>query len=128
MENDAAVDPVTMYLRELSTVAPLRKDEELQLFRKLDGSGNWNDEQENAARRLIETHLHLVVSVAKNHLSSGISMLDLIQEGNLGLLGAVRSFAERPWGEFDSYATNRIEKSMKDAVRKRQLPSAGASS
>jgi hypothetical protein len=50
MENDAPVDPVTMYLRELSTVAPLSEDEELQLFRKLGGSGKWNEEQEKAAR------------------------------------------------------------------------------
>jgi DNA-directed RNA polymerase sigma subunit (sigma70/sigma32) len=127
MENDDVVDPVTMYLRELSTVAPLEKDEELQLFGKLGRLGNWNYEQENAARRLIETHLHLVVSIANNHLWSGIPILDLVQQGNLGLMDAIRSFAKQPSGDFSSYATKQIEESIKDAVQKRQFPSGGAS-
>ena len=119
MEGAAPVDPVAMYLQELSTVVPLSKDEELRLFEKLGDSGNWSDEQENAARRLIETHLKLVVDVAEKHLSSGIPMLDLVQEGNIGLMNAVRSFAEEPSGDFSSYATTRIEKSITDAIVKR---------
>jgi len=119
MENHAPVDPVTMYLRELSTVVPLTEDEELRLFRKLGGSPKWNEEQENAARRLIETHLQLVVSVAQKRLSSGIPFLDLIQEGNLGLLNALRRFAEEPEGDFTSYATTLIDESITKAIEKR---------
>ena len=119
MESDAPVDPVTMYLQELSTVVPLTKNEELRLFQKLGDSGNWNEEQENAERRLIETHLTLVVSVAEKYLTSGIPMLDLVQEGNLGLMNAVRSFAEKPVGDFSSYATTRIEKSITNAIETR---------
>jgi RNA polymerase primary sigma factor len=67
---------------------------------------------------LIETHLKLVVSVAEKHLSSGMPMLDLLQEGNLGLMNAVRSFAAQPGGEFSSYATTRIEESITKAIGK----------
>jgi|SRR5579864_1753473 len=119
MQNHAPVDPVAMYLRELSTVVPLTEDEELRLFRKLGGSPKWSEEQENAARRLIETHLELVVSVAQKHLSSGIPFLDLIQEGNLGLMNALRSFAEKPLGDFTSHATTRIEESITKAIETR---------
>lgn len=118
MDNHASDDPVTMYLRELSRVVPLSQNEEVQLFRKL-GSGNWNDEQEVAARRVIEGHLKLVVIVAERHLSSGLSMLELLQEGNLGLMSAVRSFAERPVGDFASYATTQIEESIARAIEER---------
>ena len=119
MENDAPVDPVTMYLQELSTVIPLTKNKELQLFQKLGNSGHWDEEQEHAARRLIETHLKLVVGVAEKHLSSSISMLDLVQEGNLALMSAVRSFAEKPVGDFSSYATTQIEESITNAIENR---------
>jgi RNA polymerase primary sigma factor len=118
MEEDTPVDPVTMYLRELSTVIPLDENEESRLFRELRGSGNWNEGQENAARRLIETHLKLVVAVAEKHSSSGISMLELIQEGNLGLINAVRSFAQKPTGDFSCYAEARIERAIANAIEK----------
>jgi RNA polymerase primary sigma factor len=117
MEEDAPVDPVTMYLRELSTVIPLAEHEESRLFRKLRSSANWNEEQENVARRLIETHLRLVVAIAEKH-SSGVSMLELIQEGNLGLLNAVRSFAQKPTGDFSCYADARIERAIANAIEK----------
>ncbi|MGB9104514.1 MAG: sigma factor, partial [Terriglobales bacterium] len=107
-------DPVAMYLREAASIEPLSKAEETELFQRLGHSGNWDEDAETAARRLIESHLQLVVAIAERHSSAGIPMLDLIQEGNLGLLNAVRSFAEKPSGEFSAHAAACID----DAILK----------
>jgi ATP-dependent Clp protease ATP-binding subunit ClpA len=107
-------DPVTIYTREVGGVQPLTKDEETKLFRELAGPENWDEARENVARKLIEGHLAQVVNIAQERSGSGIPMLDLIQEGNSGLMNAVRSFAQRPVGDFTEYAANAIE----DAIRK----------
>jgi DNA-directed RNA polymerase sigma subunit (sigma70/sigma32) len=110
MEINDPDDPVAFYLREVANVPPLPKDGEAELFRQLGHSGNWSEQQENVARRLIESQLALVVAIAERHLSSGIlSMLELIQEGNIGLMKAVESFARRPVGDFSAHATACIE-------------------
>jgi DNA-directed RNA polymerase sigma subunit (sigma70/sigma32) len=62
--------------------------------------GDWDEERENVTRRLIEGHLTQVVSIAQKHSASGVPMLDLIQEGNVGLMNAVRGFAEGAVGDF----------------------------
>jgi len=108
MEGRNPVDPLAMYIREVSTVVPLSSDEERRLFRELGGRDNWNDAKENIARRLIESHLPLVVTIAGKHSASGARMLDVIQEGNLALINAVKSFAEEPLGDFTAYATSHI--------------------
>jgi DNA-directed RNA polymerase sigma subunit (sigma70/sigma32) len=115
MENHDPNDPVAAYIGEVASVKPLAKDEEARLFRKLGGSGDWDDTRENVARRLIESHLAQVVSIAQEHSASGVPMLDLIQEGNLGLMNAVRSFAERPIGDFTDYAAASIDDAIKRA-------------
>src|SRR5579864_5333679 len=97
-------DPLAVYMREVGSLAPLAKDEETQLLRELAASGDWDEARENVARRVIEGHLAQVVSIAQKHSESATPMLDLIQEGNKGLLNAVRSFAERPIGDFSDYA------------------------
>lgn len=107
-------DPVAVYLREVGSMAPLAKDEEMQLFRQLARAGDWDEAHENVARRVIEGHLGQVVSIAQKHSDSGVPMLDLIQEGNRGLLNAVRSFAEKPIGDFTDYAATCID----DAIKK----------
>ena len=107
-------DPLAMYISEVGTVRPLAKDEETKLFRELPGPGEWGEVRENVERRLIEAHLAQVVSIAQEHSASGVPMLDLIQEGNLGLMNAVRSFAESPIGDFTDYAATCID----DAIRK----------
>ena len=84
-----------MYIREVGSVTPLAKDEETELFRKLAGPGDWDEARENVARRLIESHLAQVVSVAQKYAASGVPMLDLIQEGNLGLMNAVREICRK---------------------------------
>ena len=110
MENHDPDDPVAVYVLEVSKVEPLTKMEETKLFRELVHSVDWDEQRENVAtRRLIESQLMLVVSIARKHSASGVSMLDLIQEGNIGLMNAVRSFAERPIGDFTAHAAACIE-------------------
>lgn len=72
------------------------QDEETKLFGELAEPGDWDEARENVARRLIEGHLAQVVSIAQKHSASSAPMLDLIPEGNIGLMSAVRNFAERP--------------------------------
>ncbi len=115
MENHDPNDPVAFYIGEVSSVTPLAKDEDVKLLRELAGSGDWDETRENVARRLIEGHLAQVVSIAQERSASGVPMLDLIQEGNLGLLDAVKSFAERPIGDFTDYAATCIDDAMKKA-------------
>jgi RNA polymerase primary sigma factor len=109
-------DPVAVYVLEVSKVQPLTKMEETELFRELGQSGDWDEEKENVARRLIESQLMLVVSIAQKHSASGVPMLDLIQEGNIGLMNAVRSFAERQIGDFTAHAAAGIEDSIKKVL------------
>lgn len=115
MENHDPNDPVAVYVSEVGSGEPLAKDEETKLLRELVGPGDWDEERENVARRLIEGHLAQVVSIAQKHSSSGVHMLDLIQEGNIGLMNAVRSFAERPVGDFTDYAATCIDDAIKKA-------------
>jgi DNA-directed RNA polymerase sigma subunit (sigma70/sigma32) len=102
-------DPVSVYIREVGTLNPLANDEEAKLFRELAGSGDWDEDRENVARRLIEAHLPQVVIIAQKHSASGVPMLDPIEEGNRGLMNAVRGFAENPVGDFTDYAASRID-------------------
>jgi DNA-directed RNA polymerase sigma subunit (sigma70/sigma32) len=115
MENHDPNDPVAVYIGEVASVKPLSKDEEATLLRELGGSGDWDHARENVARRLIESHLAQVVSIAQEHSASGVPMLDLIQEGNLGLMNAVRSFSEKPIGDFTGYAAKSINEAIKKA-------------
>jgi len=105
-------DPVTMYIREASNVEPLTRDEETNLFRRLARVGDWGEERENVARRLVESQLALVVSIAQKYSASGVPMLDLIEEGNIGLMDAVRSFAEKPIGNSTAHAAACIEEAI----------------
>ncbi len=118
MDNHDPDDPVAMYVREISNVEPLTKEEETKLFRELGHWGDWDEQRENVARRLIESQLVLVVSIAQKHSAAGVPMLDLIQEGNIGLMNAVRSFAERPIGDFTAHAAACIEDAIAKALGK----------
>jgi RNA polymerase sigma factor (sigma-70 family) len=102
----------------VATIKPLNNKEQMELLRQLGHSSDWNKEQENVVRRLIESQLALVVNIAEQHSSAGIPMLDLIQEGNLGLMNAVRSFAEEPRGDFTAYAAACIERAIANLVSK----------
>ena len=118
-------DPVTMYIREASNVEPLTRDEETNLFRRLARVGDWGEERENVARRLVESQLALVVSIAQKYSASGVPMLDLgvpmldlIEEGNIGLMDAVRSFAEKPIGNSTAHAAACIEEAIAKVLGK----------
>ena len=116
MEKQDPDDPVAMYIREVSNLEPLPEDEETSLFKELRNKGN--GDKTNVERRLIESKLVLVVKVAQKHSAVGVPVLDLIQEGNLGLAEALRKFAERPVGDFTTYATTCIEEAIRKALGK----------
>ncbi len=94
-----ADDPVRMYLKEIGRVPLLSSDEEVELARQIE-EGN-----EEARRKLAESNLRLVVSIAKRYVGRGMLFLDLIQEGNLGLIKAVEKFDYRKGYKFSTYAT-----------------------
>ena len=118
MEKYDPDDALAVYVLEVSNVEPLSKMEEAKLFRELGQSGDWDEQKELVARRLIESQLMLVVNIAQTHSDSGVPMLDLIQEGNTGLMNAVRSFAERPIGDFAAHAAACIEDTITKVLSK----------
>jgi DNA-directed RNA polymerase sigma subunit (sigma70/sigma32) len=112
LENDG---PLKMYLRELDTIQPLTKDEESDLLRHVRSQ---DAQAESACRRLIEANLSLVVVIAERHSSSGIHLLDLIVEGNLGLMLAIKTFPENSSDAFATHAATCIESAVSKAIAK----------
>ncbi len=113
-------DPVRMYLKEIGKVPLLNADEELELAKKME-----NGDLE-AKQRLCEANLRLVVSIAKRYVGRGMQFLDLIQEGNLGLIKAVDKFDWRKGYKFSTYATwwirQAITRSIADQARTIRIP------
>ena len=110
LEGIGTEDPVRMYLKEIGTVPLLTADEELELAqRKADGD-------EAAKERLIEANLRLVVSIAKGYTGRGMSFLDLVQEGNLGLIKGVEKFDYTKGYKLSTYATWWIRQSVTRAL------------
>lgn len=106
LEGIGTEDPVRMYLKEIGTVPLLSADEELVLAkRKAEGD-------ESAKERLIEANLRLVVSIAKRYTGRGMSFLDLVQEGNLGLIKGVEKFDYTKGYKLSTYATWWIRQSV----------------
>jgi RNA polymerase primary sigma factor len=113
-------DPVRMYLKEIGRVPLLSGEEEIQLAKRmLDGD-------EEAKRRLAEANLRLVVSIAKRYVGRGMLFLDLIQEGNLGLIKAVEKFDYTKGFKFSTYATwwirQAITRAIADQARTIRIP------
>jgi len=106
-------DPVEMYRREVAAVEPLTPQEESRLLKELRGA---EAHCEFVKRRLIEHSLYLVLRIAERHAMSGVSMLDLLQEGNLGLIRAVDHFSKNHEGDFSAYAATCIEESISQAI------------
>ena len=107
-------DPVRMYLKEIGKIPLLNAQEEQALAQKItEGS---EEEITEAKRKLAEANLRLVVSIAKRYLGRGLQFLDLIQEGNLGLLKAVDKFDYTKGFKFSTYATWWIRQSMTRAI------------
>ena len=91
-------DPVRMYLKEIGKVPLLSAEEEIELAKRMENG------DQNAKKRLAEANLRLVVSIAKRYVGRGMLFLDLIQEGNLGLIKAVEKFDYRKGYKFSTYA------------------------
>ena len=108
-------DPVKTYVRELATVQPSTKEEEKHLFQEIEQGG---ERGVLAERRLIESNLQLVLPIAERHKSSGLSMLDLIQEGNLGLMRALKDFPKTHHDDFSRYAAVCIEDAILGAIER----------
>ena len=110
LEGIGTEDPVRMYLKEIGTVPLLTADEEMELAkRKAQGD-------ESAKERLIEANLRLVVSIAKRYTGRGMSFLDLVQEGNLGLIKGVEKFDYTKGYKLSTYATWWIRQSVTRAL------------
>ena len=103
-------EPIKMYLREIGQIPLLSYDEEIEYAQKvLNGD-------EEAKQKLIEANLRLVVSIAKKHTNRGLKMLDLIQEGNMGLMKAVEKFEYEKGFKFSTYATWWIRQAITRAI------------
>ena len=113
-------DPVRMYLKEIGRVPLLTAEEEVELAKRMEQG------DEEAKRRLSEANLRLVVSIAKRYVGRGMLFLDLIQEGNLGLIKAVEKFDFRKGFKFSTYATwwirQAITRAIADQARTIRIP------
>ena len=116
-------DPVKVYLKEIGRVPLLSPDEEIQLALAIQEGG---PEGERAKQRLSEANLRLVVSIAKRYVGRGMQFLDLIQEGNLGLIKAVEKFDYTKGYKFSTYATwwirQAITRAIADQARTIRIP------
>ena len=113
-------DPVRMYLKEIGKVPLLSAEEEIELAQRMEAG------DEEAKKRLAEANLRLVVSIAKRYVGRGMLFLDLIQEGNLGLIKAVEKFDYRKGYKFSTYATwwirQAITRAIADQARTIRIP------
>ena len=113
-------DPVRMYLKEIGKVPLLTAEEEIELAQRME------EGDQEAKKRLAEANLRLVVSIAKRYVGRGMLFLDLIQEGNLGLIKAVEKFDYRKGYKFSTYATwwirQAITRAIADQARTIRIP------
>ncbi|WMT42404.1 RNA polymerase sigma factor RpoD [Paenibacillus sp. D2_2] len=113
-------DPVRMYLKEIGRVPLLKAEDEMELAKRIENG------DEEAKRRLAEANLRLVVSIAKRYVGRGMLFLDLIQEGNMGLIKAVEKFDHTKGFKFSTYATwwirQAITRAIADQARTIRIP------
>jgi RNA polymerase primary sigma factor len=119
-ENISVDDPVRMYLKEIGKVPLLTAEEEIDIAKRMEAG------DESAKQKLTEANLRLVVSIAKRYVGRGMLFLDLIQEGNLGLIKAVDKFDYRKGYKFSTYATwwirQAITRAIADQARTIRIP------
>jgi RNA polymerase primary sigma factor len=119
-ENAPAEDPLKLYVRQIGSGALLTREEERELARRKD------EGDEEAKKRLIESNLRLVMSITRNYTKASVPLLDLIQEGNLGLIRAVEKFDYRLGYKLSTYATwwirQAITRALADQGRTIRLP------
>ncbi len=117
---DISSDSVRMYLREIGRIPLITGAEEIQLAKRIEKG------EQSAKKKLIEANLRLVVSVAKKHMGRGLSLLDLIQEGNTGLIRATEKFDYKKGFKFSTYATwwirQAITRAIADQARTIRIP------
>ncbi len=120
MNHSKVTDPVQMYLKEIGRVKLLTADEEIEIAKRIENG------DEEAKKTLISANLRLVVSIAKKYTSKGMLFLDLIQEGNMGLIKAVEKFDYRKGFKFSTYATwwirQAITRAIADQARTIRIP------
>ena len=118
--NDGQMDATRLYLREIGAANLLTAEEEIELARRI------REGDEAARARMIESNLRLVVKIARRYLNRGLAMLDLIEEGNLGLIRAVEKFDPEKGFRFSTYATwwirQTIERALMNQTRTIRLP------
>ncbi|MBT6843627.1 MAG: sigma-70 family RNA polymerase sigma factor, partial [Candidatus Melainabacteria bacterium] len=123
VKSDGAEDSIKLYLKEIGRISLLTAQQEIQLAREIEKGGSTGDE---AKRQLVQANLRLVVSIAKKYLNRGLSFLDLIQEGNLGLIRAAEKFDHEKGYKFSTYATwwirQGITRSLADKSRTIRVP------
>jgi RNA polymerase primary sigma factor len=108
--SDASVDSLRLYLRSIGKVELLTAEQEVELAKRIERG------DDSAKQHMVEANLRLVVSIAKNHVGRGLTLLDLIQEGSLGLIRAVEKFDYRRGYKFSTYATWWIRQAVSRAV------------
>lgn len=120
VEGGVTTDPVRMYLREIGKIPLLKSAEEIALAQKIEKGDR------RAKKKLTESNLRLVVSIAKKYVMRGLSLLDLIQEGNQGLIRAVEKYEWRKGFKFSTYATwwirQAITRAIADQARTIRIP------
>ncbi len=107
-------DPVAAYKRELRSLRPLTKAEEMWLAQHVKAR---DSEAERAGEQLVEANLLLVVSIAERYHGTGVHMLNLIQQGNQGLMRALSTFPESPGDDFGAHAAACVERAIAEAAR-----------
>ena len=110
IEKISGDEPIKMYLREISKIPLLTQDEEAELAKRI------SEGDEEAKSKLVESNLRLVVSIAKRFTGNGVKLLDLIQEGNLGLIKAAEKFEPERGFKFSTYATWWIKQTVSRAI------------
>ncbi len=118
---DACTDPTRAYLSQLSRISSLTREEEAELFTRYNEDGD-----KEAYTKIVESNLRLVVKLARKYLNRGMTMLDMIEEGNLGLMHAIEKFELERGFRFSTYATwwirQYIERAIMNQTRQIRLP------
>ena len=118
-KTDGINDPLRLYLKQMAQVPLLTREQEVEIFKRIE-NGEINEEDSQDAikgkKEMAEANLRLVVSIAKKYINRGVSFLDLIQEGNMGLMKAVEKFEYRRGYKFSTYATWWIRQGITRAI------------
>ena len=111
-KTDGINDPVQMYLKQMGQVPLLTREQEVEIFKRIENAEMEGPDSDlhvskafKAKTEMVEANLRLVISIAKKYINRGVSFLDLIQEGNMGLMKAVEKFEYRRGYKFSTYAT-----------------------